>query len=234
MNPSISSCLALAALACSLPSQALVNNGSLTQTNASGFLLPQNSDLPPGWSIASGTPDVLTPTANSGIGGTPFPIAGVDFSPDGGTWVGLGRDDNASFLEAMSQTLSGLVVGQTYRVSWFAANFGAAARGSNVPAYRADNAFQVQLDGQRAGAGGLLSQGPEWHAQSLQFTALASDIVLRFQLDRPERAYLSIDGIAVTAVPEPAVWLMMAVGLVAIARVPGRGDPTRRDALRRA
>jgi len=220
------SCSLVAATAlCSLPGHAFVTNGSLTQTNLAGFFLPQNSDLPPDWTIASGTPDVLTPTANAGVGGNPYPIPGVTFSPDGGTWVGLGRDDSNAFMEAMTQTLSGLTVGQAYEVSWWAANFGTRAAG--VPAYRADNAIQMRIDGVRIGAGAILAQGPDWQAQSLQFTALAEQQVLWFQLDLPDRAYLSIDGIAVgavTAVPEPAAWLLMlsALGAGVLRRVGGR------------
>lgn len=219
MHPSFVCGLALAATLPAFTAHALVTNGSLTQTNLGGFFLPQNSDLPPGWTIASGSPDVLTPTANVGVGGLTYPVSGVTFSPDGGTWVGLGRDDNTAFLEAMSQTLSGLAVGQAYRLTWYAANFGSKAT-SGVPAYQADNAIQLQLDGVRVGAGDVMAQGSSWYAQSLQFTASATQQVLRFQPDLGSRSYLSIDGIAlhaVTAVPEPAAWALMLVGVLALA-----------------
>ena len=83
------SCSLVAATAlCSLPGHAFVTNGSLTQTNLAGFFLPQNSDLPPDWTIASGTPDVLTPTANAGADytipiSTPIMLTGTGSDGDG-------------------------------------------------------------------------------------------------------------------------------------------------------
>jgi hypothetical protein len=55
--------------------------------------------------------------SNLGVSGLLSFAAAPISSPDGGTWVGLGAD--GTFAEGISQSMTGLVFGKTYIVSWY-------------------------------------------------------------------------------------------------------------------
>lgn len=188
----------------------IVVNGSLTGS-------VENDAVPAGWTIYEGTPDLMDAQDNIGMAGDVRFGATPNASPDGGTWVGLGADTN--YTERFGQMLSGLTIGQTYTVSWYAGNFGyASSVASN--SYLGANAISVMLDGTTIGSGATLSVGSNWYQQSLTFVAGSSSEVLSFTLATSQKAYLSIDGIAVqtvtAAVPEPETWAMMGLGLCAL------------------
>lgn len=193
----------------------LVINGSLTGPIA-------NMGTPSGWTILEGTPDTMDGGNNVGVAGaTDFGVAPASASPDGGTWVGIGM--NGSYVERFGQTLSGLSIGQTYTVSWFAGNFGLNRMSDtgNVQ-YLGSNAIDVMLDGVSVGHGATLGLSSNWFNESLTFTATSASQQLSFKLASATKAYLSIDGIAVVAgatpaVPEPSTWAMMGIGLVGLA-----------------
>lgn len=191
--------------------ESLVVNGSLNGSIA-------NMDVPTGWTVLAGTPDTVDPTSNVGVSGwLSFGVAPT-VSPDGGTWVGLGI--NGSYIESFGQSLSGLTVGQTYTVSWQAANFGI---NNQANSYLGSNAIGVMLDGASIGQGSTLSLSSNWSTQSLTFVATSASQLLSFSLASTEKAYPGIDGISVTAggvapaVPEPSTWALMAIGLVGMA-----------------
>jgi len=191
--------------------ESLVVNGSLDGSIA-------NMDVPTGWTVLAGTPDTVDLTSNVGVSGwLSFGVAPTE-SPDGGTWVGLGI--NGSYIESFGQTLSGLTIGQTYTVSWQAANFGI---NNSANSYLGSNAIGVMLDGASIGQGDSLSLSSAWSTQSLTFVATSASQLLSFQLATSEKAYLGIDGISVTtggttpAVPEPSTWALMAIGVAALA-----------------
>ena len=54
-----------------------------------------------------------------------------------------------------------------------------------------------------------------WFGDSLTFVATANTHELGFQLSNDVDSYLSIDGIALTAVPEPSTGLLTLAGLIA-------------------
>ena len=126
--------------------ESLVVNGSLNGSIA-------NMDVPTGWTVLGGTPDTMDGGNNVGVAGaTDFGVAPASASPDGGTWVGIGM--NGSYVERFGQTLSGLSIGQTYTVSWFAGNFGLnrTSDTGNVQ-YLGSNAIDVLVDGVSIGHG---------------------------------------------------------------------------------
>jgi len=190
--------------------ESLVVNGSLNGSIA-------NMDVPTGWTVLAGTPDTMDTTSNVGVSGwLSFGVAPT-VSPDGGTWVGLGI--SGDYIEQFGQTLSGLAVGQTYTVSWQAANFGV---NNSVDSYLGSNAISVMLDGATIGQGATLGLSSNWATQSLTFVATSASQMLSFRLAQGEKAYMGIDGISVTtggltpAVPEPSTWALMAMGVVAV------------------
>ena len=190
--------------------ESLVVNGSLNGGIA-------NMDVPTGWTVLAGTPDTLDTTSNVGVSGwLSFGVAPTA-SPDGGTWVGLGI--SGDYVEQFGQTLNGLAVGQTYTVSWQAANFGVV---NHDDSYLGSNAVRVMLDGASIGQGNQLALSSNWAKQSLTFVATSASQMLSFRLANGDKSYLGIDGIAVTtggltpAVPEPSTWALLAVGVAAL------------------
>lgn len=198
-------------LAASLPAWAVnLANPSLTSPVA-------NNAVPFGWSIQAGSPDIND--INSPVGFPAGPAIGFAVtpspSPDGGTWVGLGTDDSFGFTERFGQFVSGFTVGTDYSVSWYAANFGVtgAAVGG---AFDSPGSVEFFLNGNSVGMGEVLPLQTGWVLQSLSFTATAATQQLAFGAVLGPTAYLAIDGIAVTVVPEPATTALMLAGLVGV------------------
>ena len=138
----------------------------------------------------------------------PFPAT----SPDGGNFVEADGDPNYSGV--FYQSISGLTLGQTYKVDFYQA--AGQQLGFTGPT---TERWQVSLGGQSQLSslfslpeGGV---GP-WQQQSMTFTwDGASDILAFVALGTPGGAppISFLDGVSITAVPEPAAWTLMLIGL---------------------
>ena len=187
--------------------------GARAQTFSNGSLTGplRNDGLPPGWLVANGEPDTMDASANMGVPGLQAFAAAPSASPDGGTWVGLMAD--GTFADYFGQTVSGLVVGHSYRVSWYVANFGYTGGGG----FTGSNAIEVRFNNGFVGTGAVLATGPSWIEQSVVFVAPNTANGLGFRLASNARSYLSIDGIRVTEVPEPGSGPLLAAGVALLA-----------------
>jgi len=199
--------LVTAPLAHAAPDNLMIN-GSLSGTIG-------NSSVPMGWQILMNSPDVMDAANNAGVAGLQFFGATPDASPDGGTWVGLGAR-SGGYMEEFGQWVDNLVIGQTYSLSWVAGNFGYSRGSVN---YVDANAIRVNLDGALLGSGSTIGLSSQWQAETLSFVATTTRQQLSFQLANANDAYLSIDGIrlsAVSAVPEPGSFGLALLGLGAL------------------
>ncbi len=133
-------------------------------------------------------------------------------SPDGGKFVILDGDEQ--YNGVLSQMINGTVTGKTYAVKFY---WGASQlQDRSGPT---TERLEVGFGGAPTQTTATLStpsQGFEgWFAQTFKFTATGSSQLLTFlshgtPYGLPPVAVL--DGVSVTAVPEPAMWGMMIVG----------------------
>jgi hypothetical protein len=132
-------------------------------------------------------------------------------SSNGGNFVGL--DGDSDYRGEISQLITGLTVGQSYHLSfeWAAAQL--RNRTGDIT-----EQLHVTFGGQSFDTEilGVPSGGfSGWKAAGFNFTATSGSQVLKFlSIGTPNSLppIASIDGVSLTAVPEPAVWAMMLIG----------------------
>jgi hypothetical protein len=204
----------------------LVANGSFeTTTNGNGQLGINTAVT--GWGItggytfvyASGTADSTGAVGQYGTVKLWGPGDGAAnglpaSSPDGGNYI---AQDSAFQQAAIRQSISGLVVGQAYAVSfWWAAAQQYAYSG---PTY---DQWQVSLGGQTKST--ALISIPDrgfsgWMRSTLTFTAdNTTDVLAFFAAGGPsgQPPFALLDGVTMVAVPEPTTLALLGGGVLAL------------------
>jgi PEP-CTERM motif len=136
---------------------------------------------------------------------------GLTLSPNGGAFIGA---DGAFQDEPIQQTISGLVAGHTYAVTFdWAAAQQAGFNGLT------SSGWDVSLGAQTHDTGNLPigSHGfSGWTTTTFDFLATGSSETLSFLSTgtggAAEPPFSLLDGVSMTGVPEPSTWAMMLVG----------------------
>jgi len=132
-------------------------------------------------------------------------------SPDGGNFVGL--DGDSGVQGSISQVINGLVVGEFYNLNF---NWGAAQLINRSGA--TTEQLHITFGGQTADTGVLaIGSGAfsGWQNGHFQFQASSTSQTLSFlSIGTPGGLppIAVLDGVSLTAVPEPTTWAMMLLG----------------------
>lgn len=179
----------------------VAGNAQLLQFSGSGG---SNSSFLPGWTVggsavASGYTSDFWTTANVGAFGTP---------PDGTHYLYM--SSGAGGTNWLSQTVSGLTVGNTYQVSYWQ---------SATAGYGTTPSWDVTLGGSTFNGPAITSYG-NFQQVTTTFVATASSELLKFnQVGIGAPQYVALDGISLTqvaTVPEPSAALLVGAAGFAI------------------
>lgn len=192
----LSATLLLASL--STADAALISNGSFeTQTppvSGAYFALADGSTRIDGWTVGGGGIELINTLWTSA---------------DGNYSLDLSRD-TAGTIE---QTLTGLIIGTTYRVSFALAgnpDGGETIKNLEVSAGSVTQQFQFDITGATRTDMG-------WQTETLDFLAVDTSAVLSFRSLELNGGYgPALDNVTVAAVPLPAGVLMLLGGLGAL------------------
>ena len=180
------------------------------------FLIKPNTADTTGYTSFGGNLDKLY-GPNGGVNSANYSANGfTGTSPSGGNFILA--DGDTSFHGAISQTINGLVAGNTYTVSfdW------AGASWFTTPGNTTER-FDVSLGGLTQ-ATNTVVLGPKgfsgWQTTSMNFVAGGTSQTLSFLAQGTPNGLppsLLLDNVSLTAaVPEPATWGMMIVGFGAV------------------
>jgi hypothetical protein len=194
----------------------LVTNGSFELTSATTKTKFGAANVT-GWTIDKPNSLTYLDTPGTADNGSylavygPFPTT----SQDGGNFVMM--DGDPGYSATISQVISGLTVGQVYLLTFDqAAGQQQGFTGPTTERWQVNFGTQSYLSDQYSLAQGGVGQ---WQQQSMYFTASAATQTLSFLAKgtpngAPPIAFL--DGVSMSAAPEPGTWGMMVLGFGAI------------------
>lgn len=227
---SASAAIALTALTLmtfAVPAHAgLLVNGSFENVTGatSSFSISKDATLN-GWAATPNGNQVLDclifAGATTNLCGTSAFGGGMSFwsfpgaSPDGGKYVAV--DGDQGYSTPLTQTVSGLVVGTVYSVTFYQA----AAQQSGFSGATTER-WQVSL-GNSTQLSSLMQNADHgsvgWMNQTLSFTATSTSELLSFMAvgtPNGQPPFVLLDGVSVQAVPEPTTFAMLGLALLAI------------------
>ena len=229
--------VAAAAAALSLAGAAqavdLVTNGSFESTTNGPGQLGYNTDAT-GWTVPSGGYTFLFAPGTADSTGSTGQFDALSLwgpgngsanglpatSPDGGNYV---AEDGAFDVQPIQQTILGLRTGQKYAVSFY---WGGAQQYSFTGPTTEE--FDVSLGGETHSTATLhdTSHGfTGWQKETFRYTATSNSEVLSFLANGTpsgDPPFSVLDGVSLYAVPEPATWAMMVVGVAGMGAVARR------------
>jgi hypothetical protein len=136
-------------------------------------------------------------------------------SPNGGAFVGL--DGDTDYQGQISQTVNGLVVGQSYKLTfdWAAAQLINRTGDTTETLHVTFGGQSFDTETLAVASGGFSG----WKKGGFTFTATQASQVLSFlSVGTPNGLppIAALDGVSLTAVPEPAAWGMMLMGFTGL------------------
>jgi hypothetical protein len=192
-------------------SQAAVPNGNFDDLNGATTPNPStghNGLAPQGWSVVQASPDWAAPGFDSIFAPT------MPSSPAGGNWV-IGYSASTIFETiGTSVAITGFDIGKTYELSFWQAH-----NSDDNGSYNADGAWDATLFGTTLTSPLLTDVGNNqvWSFVTLDFVAnsTTSNLNLGVSTSTPGTG-ISIDGIAITVVPEPSSTALLGLGGLAL------------------
>ncbi len=146
-------------------------------------------------------------------------ILSANFTPlAGGGNAFVGLDADSQYDSPLSQSISGLTVGKSYNVSFDWGSTQLTNRsGPTTEKVEVSLSDGVNTTTHTTGTDHIPSQGfSGWHGQTFSFTATSPTEVLSFLAKGTPNGlppFVVLDGVSMSAAPEPAAWALMIVGM---------------------
>lgn len=167
------------------------------------------SSIPAGWSNHAGTTLDTASIANV-IPSSTVEAVTIPDSSDGGTWVGGVPG------EAMTTSITDLVIGQDYTIAWEHTNLGFEASS----AWQGLTEWNFHLNGVLTHTTDPIPLSGTWINDNFTFTAIGTSTTLRVSLNRApgeaRNSYSSIDGFSITEVPEPSSTALLGLSALGL------------------